>query len=85
MTPFSTFNTTFYKQDEYDIWDAIKDWSSYHFICIMKDNTIQRFIGSLDENYIGEISQHLDCITSDDYDSYDINYWCEIDKTLLGF
>lgn len=41
----------------------------------MKDNSIQKFIGFLDETYDGQINPHCDCITSDDYSTDDIKYW----------
>lgn len=77
------YNTTFYKQSEKDIWDEINDWSITTFICVMKDNSIQRFNGYLDENYEGEISQNIDCITNDDYSLDDIRYWSIVDKKIF--
>lgn len=69
------FNTVFFEQSAKDIWDEVNDWSSVTFICVMKDNSIQKFSGFLDENYDGEIFPHCDCITSDDYSTDDIKYW----------
>ncbi len=77
------FNTTFFEQSDKDIWDHVNDWSSVTFICIMKDNTIQRFSGFLDENYDGEIFPHCDCMTSDDYNTDDIKYWGIIDNEIF--
>lgn len=69
------FNTTFFEQSTKDIWDLVNDWSSVTFICVMKDNSIQKFIGFLDETSEGQINAHCDCITSDDYSTDDIKYW----------
>lgn len=65
-------------QSKEDIYDAVKDWGSYSFVCIMKDGTVQRFIGCLDENCEGHIHVHIDGV-NDDYDNVDdIVYWIEI-------
>ena len=64
--------------EENDIFDAVKPWDIYRFICIMKDDTIQIFTGICDETYNGEIIVHLDCIDDNlDYDIDDIVMWIE--------
>lgn len=64
-------------QEKEDIYDAVKDWGLYKFVCIMKDGTIQRFNGSMDENCEGHISVHIDGV-NDDYDNVnDIVKWIE--------
>lgn len=64
-------------QEKEDIYDAVKDWGLYTFLCIMKDGTIQRFNGSLDENSEGHINVHINCV-NDDYDNVDdIVKWIE--------
>ena len=64
-------------QEKEDIYDAVKDWGLYTFVCIMKDGTIQKFIGNLDEDYEGHINVHINGI-NDDYDNVDdIVKWIE--------
>lgn len=68
---------TWHLQEKEDIYDAVKDWGLYKFVCIMKDGTIQRFNGSLDEDCEGYINVHIDGI-NDDYDNVDdIVKWIE--------
>jgi hypothetical protein len=68
---------TWHLQEKEDIYDAVKDWSFYKFVCIMKDGTIQEFIGTLDEDYEGHINVHIDGV-NDDYDNVDdIIKWIE--------
>lgn len=65
-------------QSKEDIYDAVKDWGLYKFVCIMKDGTIQRFNGSLDEDCEGHVHVHIDGV-NEDYDNVDdIVYWIEI-------
>ena len=69
---------TWHLQEKEDIYDAVKDWSLYTFACIMKDGTIQKFIGSMDEDCEGDISVHIDGVNGD-YDNVDdIVKWIEI-------
>ena len=69
---------TWHLQEKEDIYDAVKDWGLYTFACIMKDGTIQRFNGSLDEDYEGHINVHINGV-NDDYDNVDdIVEWIEI-------
>ncbi len=64
-------------QEKEDIYDAVKDWSSQTFVCIMKDGSIQKFIGNLDEDYEGHINAHI-YGANDDYDNVDdIVKWIE--------
>ena len=77
------FNTTFYKQSSKDIWDEVNDWLDSIFICIMKDNSIQKFIGFLDETYDGQINPHCECITNDDYSTDDIKYWGYVSNEIF--
>ena len=68
---------TWHLQEKEDIYDAIKDWGNYTFACIMKDGTIQKFNGSLDEDYEGHINVHIDGV-NDEYDNVDdIVKWIE--------
>ena len=68
---------TWHLQEKEDIYDAVKDWGLYTFACIMKDGTIQKFNGSMDEDYEGHIHVHIDGI-NDDYDNVDdIVKWIE--------
>ena len=61
---------TWHLQEKEDIYDAIKNWSLQTFVCIMKDGTIQKFIGNMDEDYEGHINVHIDGV-NDDYDDVD--------------
>lgn len=68
---------TWHLQEKEDIYDAVKDWGLYTFACVMKDGTIQKFIGNLDEDYEGHINVHIDGV-NDDYDNVDdIVKWIE--------
>ena len=65
-------------QEKENIYDAVKDWSLHTFACVMKDGTIQKFIGNMDEDYEGHINVHIDG-DNDDYDDVDdIVKWIEI-------
>ena len=65
-------------QEKEDIYDAVKDWSLQTFVCVMKDGTIQKFIGNLDEDREGHIDVHIDGV-NDDYDNVDdIIKWAEL-------
>lgn len=69
---------TWHLQEKEDIYDVVKDWGLYKFVCIMKDGTIQRFNGCLDEDCEGHINVHINGI-NDDYDDVDdIVKWIEI-------
>ena len=69
---------TWHLQEKEDIYDAVKDCGLYTFACIMKDGTIQRFSGCLDEDCEGHINTHIDGV-NDDYDNVDdIVKWIEI-------
>ena len=68
---------TWHLQEKENIYDAVKDWNLHTFACIMKDGTIQRFSGILDEDCEGHISVHIDGV-NDDYDNVDdIVKWIE--------
>ena len=68
---------TWHLQEKEDIHDAVKDRSLYTFVCVMKDGTIQRFRGFLDEDYEGHINVHIYGV-NDDYDNVDdIVKWIE--------
>lgn len=68
---------TWHLQEKEDIYDAVKDWGLYTFVCIMKDGTIQRFNGNLDEDCEGHINVHINGV-NDDYDNVDdIVEWIE--------
>ena len=69
---------TWHLQEKENIYDAVKDWGLYTFACIMKDGTIQKFTGNLDEDCEGHINVHIDGV-NDDYDNVDdIVKWIEI-------
>ena len=69
---------TWHLQEKENIYEAVKDWSLHTFVCIMKDGTIQRFSGILDEDYEGHINVHIHGVT-DDYDNVDdIVKWAEL-------
>jgi len=69
---------TWHLQEKEDIYDAVKDWSLQTFACIMKDGTIQKFTGNLDEDCEGHINVHIYGV-NDDYDNVDdIVKWIEL-------
>lgn len=73
---------TWHLQEKEDIYDAVKDWGLYTFACIMKDGTIQRFTGILDEDCEGHIHAHIDGV-NDDYDNVDdIVKWTDLTKEI---
>lgn len=68
---------TWHLQEKENIYDAVKDWSLHTFACVMKDGTIQKFTGILDEDYEGHINAHI-IGANDDYDNVDdIVKWIE--------
>jgi hypothetical protein len=68
---------TWHSQEKENIYDAVKDWSLHTFACVMKDGTIQKFTGMLDEDCEGHISVNIDGV-NDDYDNVDdIVKWIE--------
>jgi uncharacterized Zn ribbon protein len=70
--------STWHLQEKEDIYDAVKDWSLHTFACVMKDGTIQKFTGILDEDCEGHISVNIDGV-NDDYDNVDdIVKWAEL-------
>jgi hypothetical protein len=70
--------STWHLQEKEDIYDAVKDWSLHTFACVMKDGTIQKFTGILDEDCEGHISVNIDGV-NDDYDNVDdIIKWIEL-------
>lgn len=69
---------TWHLQEKEDIYDAIKDWRPQTFVCVMKDGSIQRFIGSLDEDYEGHINVHIDGVNNDYNNVDDIVKWIEL-------
>ena len=69
---------TWHLQEKENIYDAVKDWSLHTFVCIMKDETIQRFTGNMDEDCEGHINVHVNGV-NDDYDDVDdIVKWTEL-------
>ena len=69
---------TWHLQEKENIYDAVKDWSLHTFACIMKDETIQRFTGNMDEDCEGHINVHVNGV-NDDYDDVDdIVKWTEL-------
>ena len=68
---------TWHLQEKENIYDAVKNWGLYTFACIMKDGTIQKFNGSLDEDHEGHINVHINGV-NDEYDNVDdIVKWIE--------
>lgn len=61
---------TWHLQEKEDVCDVVKDWGLYAIACIMKDGTIQRFNGCLDEDCEGHVHAHIDAV-NDDYDNVD--------------
>lgn len=69
---------TWHLQEKEDIYDAVRDWGLQTFVCIMKDGTIQRFNGCLDEDCEGHINVHIDGINEDYNNVDDIVKWIEL-------
>ena len=70
---------TFYP-NKYDMSEKVDDLDIKHFICVMKDNTIQHFIGYLD--YLDFDNPIFECISDDEtkYSFLDIKYWAVINN-----
>ena len=70
---------TFYP-NKYDMCEKVDDLDIKHFICVMKDNTIQHFIGYLD--YLDYDNPIFECISDDEtkYSFLDIKYWAVINN-----
>ena len=60
-----------------DIYDAVRDWGMYRFVCLMTDNTIQVFYGHMDEDDEGHYNLYVDC-ENDKYGTDGIVCWCEV-------
>ena len=69
---------TWNKQEENDIDDVVIGWEIIHFVCIMKDGSLQKFNAYLDECADGSFNKHIDCYGNDDYTTDDIDYWIEM-------
>lgn len=67
---------TWHLQEKEDIYDAVKDWSLHTFVCVMKDGTIQKFTGCMDEDCEGHINVYIYGV-NDDYNNDDIVKWIE--------
>ena len=69
---------TWHLQEKENIYDAVKGWGLYTFVCVMKDGTIQKFTGNLDEDCDDHINVHINGV-NDDYDNVDdIVKWIEL-------
>lgn len=70
---------TFYP-NKYDICEKVDDLDIKHFICVMKDNTVQHFIGYLD--YLDYDNPIFECVSDNEtkYSFVDIKYWAIIDN-----
>ena len=73
---------TFYP-NKYDMSEKVDDLDIKHFICVMKDNTIQHFIGYLD--YLDFDNPIFECISDDEtkYSFLDIKYWAIINNEIF--
>ncbi len=69
---------TWHLQEKEDIYDAVKDWSLYTFACLMKDGTVQKFTGYLDEDCEGHVNAHVDGVNYNYDDVDDIIKWTEL-------
>ena len=58
------------------IYDFIKDWGLYSFVCLMNDGSVQKFTGTLCECADGTINTHVEAI-NDSYNVDDIIFWIE--------
>ena len=70
---------TFYP-NKYDMCEKVDDLDIKHFICAMKDNTIQHFIGYLD--YLDYDNPIFECVSDNEtkYSFLDIKYWAIINN-----
>ena len=69
---------TWHLQEKENIYNAVKGWSLQTFVCVMKDGSIQKFTGSIDDDYKGFITVHIDGV-NDVYDDVDdIVKWIEL-------
>lgn len=70
---------TFYP-NKYDMCEKVDDLDIKHFICVMKDNTIQHFIGYLD--YLDYDNPIFECVSDNEtkYSFLDIKYWAIINN-----
>lgn len=70
---------TFYP-NKYDMCEKVDDLDIKHFICVMKDNTVQHFIGYLD--YLDFDNPIFECVSDNEtkYSFVDIKYWAIIDN-----
>lgn len=73
---------TFYP-NKYDICEKVDDLDIKHFICVMKDNTIQHFIGYLD--YLDYDNPIFECVSDNEtkYSFLDIKYWAIMDNEIF--
>lgn len=73
---------TFYP-NKYNICEKVDDLDIKHFICVMKDNTIQHFIGYLD--YLDYDNPIFECISDNEtkYSFLDIKYWAIINNEIF--
>jgi len=73
---------TFYP-NKYDICEKVDDLDIKHFICVMKDNTIQHFIGYLD--YLDYDNPIFECVSDNEtkYSFLDIKYWAIINNEIF--
>ena len=72
-----------YFQDEDNLWHSILDWDFHRFVCVMKDNSIQVFTGSADEDSNGEVHKYVKC-DNDDYDIDDVIAWMEVPDGIIS-
>ena len=54
---------TWHLQEEDDIYESFNDWSYHTFACLMKDGSLQKFSGMLDESYDGSVNKHIDWVS----------------------
>lgn len=67
---------TWHLQKNEDIYDAVKDWNLYSFVCLMDDGSLQKFTGILCECADGSINAHVDAV-DDSYNADNIIFWIE--------
>lgn len=73
---------TWHLQEEDDIYDSFNDWSYHTFACLMKDGSVQKFSGILDESSDGTVNMHIDRIDDTQRILYSIDGDGNIEKPL---
>lgn len=62
-----------------DIYNAFYDWSVHRYLCRMKDGSLNIAMGSVDEDYNGDVSRNIHFKINDEkYCADDVEAWAEL-------